>query len=153
MQSTWRKWDVEKRFKCASHIPSFGTARIDHPKHGLPFAKRQKIRTFLERKINALQNTFNKIPTYPRHNEELREEYGYALEEAKRVYKSVTGEKEKNLEKRVSQVKKNVKSKLHMMYALEEKGGGDMSFLSQLDKIENNHYQQLKQMSNTKRKG
>ena len=139
----WKQCDTQNYFKYASHIPRFGIARIDHPKHGIPFAKRQKMRTFLERKMEKLQKTLNKIPTYPRRNEELREEYSYALNEARRVYKSVTGKKEVKLQKRVGEIKKKMKGKLHMLHVLEAKDGGDMSFLKTLNNIEQAHYTRL----------
>ena len=45
---------------------------------------------------------------------------------------SVTGAKEKRLEKKVSAIKKRVKGKLHMLYAIEARDGGDMTFLRQI---------------------
>ncbi len=150
MRKLWKNCDTQNYFKYASQLPRFGNARIDHPKHGIPFAKRQKMRTFLERKIEKLQQELNKIPTYPRCNEELREEYSYALNEAKRVYQAITGSKEKKLEKRVGEIKKKMKGKLHMLHVLEAKGGGDMSFLKTLKTIEKQHYQQLQHKESTK---
>ena len=90
------------------------------------------MRSFLEHRIAQLKSIIKKIPSYPRRNQELKEGYEYALGDAIRVYHSVTGAKEKRLEKKVSAIKKRVKGKLHMLYAIEARDGGDMTFLKQI---------------------
>lgn len=132
------------KWRCAGHLKKFGEPRVDHPKHGQPFKQRQLVRTFLEHHIAKLQKTIKKIPNYPRRNREIKEGYEYALADTLRVYHSVTGAKEKKLEKKVSSIKKRVKGKLHMLYAIESGGGGDMSFLKEIEKLEKREMDKIK---------
>jgi len=131
-------WNTPKSasFKPGGHIPCFGTTAPDHPKHGMPFPYRQKIRTFFERRIAYLRSKLAKIPNYPRRNELLKEEYQYSLAETLRAYHSVTGKKELRLEKNVGAAKKRIKGKLHMLHSLNSKDGGDMSFLKEIAELE-----------------
>ena len=90
---------VEKKpsFKYPSHLPKFGMAVVDHPKHGLPFIKRQQIRSFLKRKIESMEKELRRIPTYPRHNQEIRMEISRSLnEEELYVRRTISGERKES---------------------------------------------------------
>ena len=131
MREAWSHYPASK-WRVGGHLNKFGQVQVDHPKHGQPFKQRQHMRSFLEHRIAQLKSIIKKIPSYPRRNQELKEGYEYALGDAIRVYHSVTGAKEKRLEKKVSAIKKRVKGKLHMLYAIEARDGGDMTFLKQI---------------------
>ena len=132
---------IEKKpsFKYPSHLPKFGMAAVDHPKHGLPFIKRQQIRSFLERKIESMEKELRRIPTYPRHNQELRMEIFRSLNEARTVCKELLGEREKNVQRGMKSINRSV-------HAPQKKDEGDMFFLKKLESIESKHYEKLSKL-------
>ena len=139
---------VEKKpsFKYPSHLPKFGMAVVDHPKHGLPFIKRQQIRSFLKRKIESMEKELRRIPTYPRHNQEIRMEISRSLNEARTVCKELLAEKEKNLRTGMKNLNGSVQGKTRMIRASQEKDEGDMFFLNELENIESKHYEKLRKL-------
>ena len=133
----------KRSFKYPSHLPKFGMAAVDHPKYGLPFAKRQQLSTFLERQIGSMEKELHKIPTYPRHNQERRMEMSRSINEARTVYKEILGRADKKLRR---DMKGSVKEKLRMVHEPQKEDDGDMFFLKKLENIESKHYEQLKKL-------
>ena len=113
---------VEKKpsFKYPSHLPKFGMAVVDHPKHGLPFIKRQQIRSFLKRKIESMEKfvEFQLIRDIIRTSNEISR----SLNEARTVCKELLGEREKNVQRGMKSINRSV-------HAPQKKDEGDMFFL------------------------
>ena len=110
---------------------------VDHPKHGIPFAKQQKIRTHFERSIAHLASQQDRLPrigTTLKDNDH-RQTFSTAIGELVRELNHATGEKARSLTEQVAEVKARLKTKLKMINAFTGMASGEMSFMKTIHSL------------------